>query len=74
MVCCSPTTVEKVVGTATPKREESEDEGKSIWCLSTGDVLKIRWEDGPDFHLENEDSTETVHLILLLLLDPSSVC
>ncbi|ONK61697.1 uncharacterized protein A4U43_C08F32630 [Asparagus officinalis] len=54
---------EKVVGTATPKRESSGHQEKFVWCLSTGDALKIQWENGPDFQLENENSAETAKLL-----------
>ncbi|KAJ6852655.1 glycine-rich domain-containing protein 2 [Iris pallida] len=53
---------EKVIGTATPKREDSQEK-KVLWCLSTGDILTIQWEHGLNFQLENEISTEPVKLL-----------
>lgn len=35
---------------------------KTIWCLSSGDVLTIEWGDGLNFLLENENSTESASL------------
>lgn len=51
--------VEKVVGTAAPKEENPRDM-KAAWCLSTGDVLTIQWEQGLSFELENENSDDLV--------------
>ncbi|OAY81355.1 Glycine-rich domain-containing protein 2 [Ananas comosus] len=53
---------EKVVGTATPKKDDLHEKNVA-WCLSTGDVLSIQWEDGLDIQLENDSSTETVKLL-----------
>ncbi|XP_073009152.1 glycine-rich domain-containing protein 2 [Typha latifolia] len=53
---------EKVVGTATPKKENLQEK-KTTWCLSTGELLTIRWEDGLSIHLENEDSTQKAILL-----------
>ncbi|KAL5996222.1 hypothetical protein ACLOJK_026296 [Asimina triloba] len=57
-------TAEKIVGTATPKVEDSRDK-KATWCLSTGHVLTIRWEDGFCFELENGDSDELRATLLI---------
>lgn len=51
--------VDKIVGTATPKKEDSQVK-KMLWCLSTGDVLTIQWESGLDIQLENGSSGEQV--------------
>lgn len=51
--------VDKIVGTATPKKEDSQVK-KMLWCLSTGDVLTIQWENGLDIQLENGSSGEQV--------------
>lgn len=52
-------TVENVVGTAVP-REEDAEEKKVAWALSTGDLLRIRWQRGLEFELETENSAESV--------------
>ncbi|KAI0518630.1 hypothetical protein KFK09_006066 [Dendrobium nobile] len=52
---------EKVVGVATPAREDSNDR-KIVWSLSTGDVFTICWEDGLSFQLQNESSDHSVVL------------
>ncbi|XP_058077018.1 uncharacterized protein LOC131225499 isoform X2 [Magnolia sinica] len=57
------TAPEKIVGTATPKEEDSREK-KATWCLSTGDVLTICWEEGLSFELENGCSDESVRLLL----------
>uniref|UniRef100_A0A1D1Z4F1 GRPD C-terminal domain-containing protein n=1 Tax=Anthurium amnicola TaxID=1678845 RepID=A0A1D1Z4F1_9ARAE len=57
------TAPQKVVGTAVPKAEDPE-ENKATWCLSTGDVLRIQWQKGLEFQLENEDSTEPAKLVV----------
>ncbi|RZS15153.1 hypothetical protein BHM03_00046945 [Ensete ventricosum] len=51
--------VDKIVGTATPKKEDSQVK-KTLWCLSTGDVLTIQWESGLDIQLANGSSGEQV--------------
>ncbi|RWW35175.1 hypothetical protein GW17_00000006 [Ensete ventricosum] len=51
--------VDKIVGTATPKKEDSQVK-RTLWCLSTGDVLTIQWESGLDIQLENGSSGEQV--------------
>lgn len=56
------TAPEKVVGTAAPKKENPQEK-KATWCLSTGDVLTIQWEDGLEILLENENSTESAKLL-----------
>lgn len=57
--------VDNVVGTAAPKKEDLQDK-KTIWCLSSGDVLTIEWGDGLNFLLENENSSESVCQTLFL--------
>ncbi|KAJ3669487.1 hypothetical protein LUZ60_011437 [Juncus effusus] len=53
---------DKVVGTATPKREDQR--GKTvIWTFSTGDVLTIDWENNLQVHLENETTKEKASLV-----------
>ncbi|KAG1326272.1 glycine-rich domain-containing protein 1 [Cocos nucifera] len=52
----------KVVGTATPKKDNVQEK-KATWCLSTGDVLTIQWEDRLEIQLENENSTESAKLL-----------
>ncbi|XP_039114218.1 uncharacterized protein LOC120249688 [Dioscorea cayenensis subsp. rotundata] len=52
---------DNVVGTAAPKKEDLQDK-KTIWCLSSGDVLTIEWGDGLNFLLENENSSESASL------------
>ncbi|XP_038974082.1 uncharacterized protein LOC120105572 [Phoenix dactylifera] len=52
----------KVVGTATPKKENLLEK-KATWSLSTGDVLTIQWEDRLEIQLENENSTESAKLL-----------
>eukprot|EP00268_Persea_americana_P001510 TRINITY_DN10462_c1_g2_i4.p1 TRINITY_DN10462_c1_g2~~TRINITY_DN10462_c1_g2_i4.p1 ORF type:complete len:445 (+),score=93.48 TRINITY_DN10462_c1_g2_i4:1154-2488(+) len=56
------TAPEKVVGTATPKEENPRDM-KATWCLSTGDVLTIKWESELSFQLESENSDDLVRLL-----------
>ncbi|XP_074566145.1 glycine-rich domain-containing protein 2 isoform X2 [Curcuma longa] len=52
----------KIVGTAAPKKEESETK-KMTWCLSTGDVLSIHWESALEIILENENIGEQAKFI-----------
>ncbi|KAJ0976291.1 hypothetical protein J5N97_018256 [Dioscorea zingiberensis] len=54
---------ENVVGTATPKKDDLRDK-KTSWYLSTGFVLTIEWEDELKFQLEEENSTDTVSLLM----------
>lgn len=54
-----PLVIDKIVGTAAPKKEESEIK-KMTWCLSTGDVLSIQWESALEIILENENIGEQV--------------
>ncbi|XP_009405435.1 glycine-rich domain-containing protein 2 [Musa acuminata AAA Group] len=53
---------DKIAGTATPKKEDSQVK-KMLWCLSTGDVLTIQWENGLDIQLENGSSGEQAKLL-----------
>lgn len=59
MLGCWPVILGKVVGTATPKKENLQEK-KATWCLSTGDVLTVQWEDRLEIQLENENSTQAV--------------
>ncbi|MQL93753.1 hypothetical protein Taro_026405 [Colocasia esculenta] len=53
----------KVVGTAVPKEKDLEEK-KVTWCLSTGDMLRIQWQSGLEFQIENEDSAESARLVI----------
>ncbi|CAA6654324.1 unnamed protein product [Spirodela intermedia] len=53
------TAPQKVVGTAVPRGPE---EKKVTWALSTGDLLRIRWQRGLEFELETENSIESIRL------------
>ncbi|WOL12203.1 glycine-rich domain-containing protein 2 [Canna indica] len=57
------TAPDKIVGTATPKKEDSQVK-KALWCLSTGDVLSIQWEGELNIQLENESSGEQAKLLI----------
>ncbi|KAK8967683.1 hypothetical protein KSP40_PGU003618 [Platanthera guangdongensis] len=50
---------EKVVGTATPAREDSEGRN-TVWSFSTGDILTLRWEHGLCLQLQNTRSDQSV--------------
>lgn len=57
---------EKVVGTATPTKDQQEN--KVVWCFSTGDVLTVQLGDDLNFLLQNESSEEEVWSHKLLSL------
>lgn len=57
---------EKVVGTATPEKDQQDN--KVVWHFSTGDVLTVKLGDDLNFHLRNESSGEEVWCHKLLRL------
>lgn len=59
---------EKVVGIATPAREDS-NERKMVWSLSTGDVLTICWEHGLSYQLHKGSSDQSANLNQVLVLE-----
>ena len=53
-----PCGAEKVVGTATPTKDQQEN--KVVWKFSTGDVLTVLLGNDLNFQLQNESSEEEV--------------
>ncbi|XP_078439863.1 enolase (DUF1399) [Wolffia australiana] len=50
---------QRVVGSASPKEEE---EKTATWVLSTGELLRIRWQSGLEFNVESENSLEKMRI------------
>lgn len=60
---------EKVVGTATPMKDQQGN--KVVWRFSTGDILTIGLGDDLIFELKDESSEEEVSLVISISLSPN---